>query len=401
MLRTRTCRIGVIGVALIPVLRVPLHADNGYTPPVEVRTVEELPQMGSGLRFRQSLDSSIPGVTWKETPLRNIFWQISNLYQVAILVDRRIDPTFAPEVAVSNESLWGVIQELCRHVSAEPRTVGNCVYIGPVDRADLVRTLIELRKEGLLTLRNETSKNQWINLQRPRSVRWGDLTTPKEIIEQIAERFSFQVSGSELLPHDLCRGGAFPEMAAAEMVTLILVQYDLTFRWSDDLRSISIESMPSDTREIVVERSVIVTGAMRSRIKQQSSASLQLRFEGAKVVVRGRLEDVETFVAEVSGKRTKEKAGSSPGGVVPLQQREFTLAVTGVPIQAILENLERSGITFEYDSATFADRGVDLGTPVSVGLMRASAQEFFSAIFRPIAVDFVIDGTTVRLRPRN
>lgn len=402
MLRTRRRHPGIIAAALAVCIAALVGADDGYTPPATIRAETELPVTQSGAKFQQAMNSVVPGVAWKETPLRGILRQLSEIYQVAIICDRRIDPTLSPEVTVSGETLRGVVETLSRRIAADERIVGNAVYIGPPERAELVRTLIELRKRELVSMKGTASQERWIKPQRPRSVRWGDLTSPRQIANRIADRFAFTISNIESLPHDLCGGGSLAEMTAAEMLTLLLIQYDLTFTWGHDLETITLVPLPSDSSEITVDQRFQPRGSLASAIEalRQKHRRLDARIEGREIVVRGRVEQIEAIEPEITGRRGSSASKVSPPDVVALERRQFTLSVSGVPVQTIIANLERSGTTFQYDAAALKDAGIDLKTPVSVDVVQASAREFFAAIFRPVGVDFEIDGTTVTLRPR-
>jgi hypothetical protein len=228
------------------------------------------------------------------------------------------------------------------------------------------------------------------------------LTEPAEALRLIAGRFGLRIENPELIPYDLWAGAVLPEMTAAEALTLMLVQRDLTYAWGDDLSSIRLVPLPADRSAIVVERRYPLTGSAGETVARwtEKVPGITAEVAGREVVVRGTVEQQEAVDQERTGRRV-EKGNPGPGepAVVPLARRKFSLTVSRVPVKAVMAKLEESGIRFEYDAARLAEAGVDLDAPVSLDLKQADADALLKALFGPTGAAFEVRGATVRLRP--
>ena len=85
----------------------------------------------TGARFRTELDQATSG-TWTNVEFRDLLNKLSVERRVAILLDRRIDPTVRVPLDIVNRSLTEGIQEIARKVDAEVSVPENVVYVGPL-----------------------------------------------------------------------------------------------------------------------------------------------------------------------------------------------------------------------------------------------------------------------------
>src|SRR5690606_33445558 len=92
------------------------------------------------------------------------------------------------------------------------------------------------------------------DLLKSRTVVWPDLTEPASISHDVADRFKLRIENPEAIPHDLWAGAVFPEMDAADMLTLALIPFDMTFEWSSDFSAIRLIPLPMDRTTIGIER---------------------------------------------------------------------------------------------------------------------------------------------------
>src|SRR5688572_19383173 len=137
------CRTGSvvcqISVAVVAAAGGPpgFAAPDVTTRPIEVRT-EPSPQAPvTGTRLRQTLDAPVAGLTWGGVPLRDALREAGEAFSVAIVRDRRIDPTRPANVEVSNVPLRDVLAEAAAGADGEVRVVGNVAYLGPPDAAEV------------------------------------------------------------------------------------------------------------------------------------------------------------------------------------------------------------------------------------------------------------------------
>ena len=350
----------------------------------------------TGLKFHTELDQATSG-SWTNVELRSLLNELAGERHVSIVLDRRIDPTVRQPVDIVNRPLKDGLHEIARKVAADVSVPENVVYVGPPAAVRRLRTLIELRSAELQSKTNPVREGRRTELTRPRTFSWDDLDTPGDILKQIADRHHLAIQKSELLPHDLWAGNSLPNITAAEALSLVLIQFNLTFAWVDAGQGIELMPIPD---QVVVER--------RSRAKGRSSADtlkviaerfpeLDAKLEGADVLVRGTLEDHEAVTALLNPSSTRKPAGQTPA---PLRQRIFTLTFKRAPVRDVMKKLEESGVVFAYDAAALTAAGVNLDQTVDLDLNKASADEFFKALFAPLKLSVEIDNLTVKLTPK-
>jgi hypothetical protein len=110
---------------------------------------------------------------------------------------------------------------------------------------------------------------------------------------------------------------------------------------------------------------------------------LDVSAEGSELVVRGTLEQHEAVAALLNGSPAKS-----------------TTKFKRVPVRAVMKKLEESGVVFTYDAAKLEAAGIDLDQAIDLEVDKATADEFFQALFTPLKLAFEIDNLTVKLTPK-
>lgn len=366
-------------------------------PEPEVLLDRPVPERATGRAFRQVLDRRM-AATWRSVPLRRILRRIGNERKIAILLDGRIDPGQELPVDVSNQPVREALQAIAEKVSARAVVVGNTVYIGPPERAGTLRTLVRLRTDELFEEPSGSRKERALDLVRKRTVHWNDLDRPADIVQQIAERYGLQVRRLDRVPHDLWARGTLPEASAPQALSLILIQFDLTFVWTDDGGGIRIGPVPEN---VAVERTYASRGmsteAALERIRAEVPGA-EAEVRGDKIHVRGTVDEQEAVAALLDPTRNEKSDDREPP--VSLERQQFTLTIRRVPVRAVMKKLAESGVRFKYDAEALKAAGIDLNQKISLQARDVTAAEFFRKLFGPLGLEFAIDGATVRLTPR-
>jgi hypothetical protein len=389
-----TC--GQAGPPPPPVLpRTSVNSTIGVSAP-PVRSPSSAGEFLTGAKFRLELDQATSG-SWTNLELRNLLNKLGLERRIAILLDRRIDPSARLSLDIVNQSLIDCLHEIARRSSAEISVTDNVVYIGPPAAARRLRTLIELRSAELSSksaLIKETRRHE---LSRPQKFSWDDLETPVHLLQQFTERFHLEDSSPAQIPHDLWAAGTLPGQTAAEALSLILIQFDLTFSWHPGGAGVELVSIPE---LVAIERRQRIKGRtpaeLRQRI-QERLPDLDTQIDGNDLVIRGTMEEHEVVAALINPTTTKKPAQQAPA---PLRQRTFTLQFKRIPVSDVMKKLEESNVVFVYDPAALRQAGVDLGQPIDLELNKATAETFFQALFSPLKLTFEIDHLTVKLIPK-
>ena len=351
----------------------------------------------TGERFEAELESTLSAV-WQNESLRHVVQRIVELQGVSLLVDRRIDPTQNVQVEVTDRRLRDVVGEVAAGVRAGVSVVSNTVYVGPPDCSAKLRTLVELRVAELSAGKVSAPAGRRIALLGERSFTWNDLAEPRTLVERIAAQNQLTVDGLDLVPHDLWAAATLPACDAVEALSLVLIQFDLTFAWGQGASGVQIVPAPL---EAAIERSYEpgrITAAAAIEKWRDAVPGLEARAENRRVVVRGTAEQHQA-VNDLLHPRARRPQQNTAISDAPLSKRRFTLQRRG-PASAVIAALRRSGIEIVYDEQRLAAAKLDLGQLVDIDVKNATAEQFFAALCGPLGLTFTIDERTVTLEPR-
>lgn len=204
-----------------------------------VQVDRPVPLRRTSVSFQRALAARI-SATWEKVPLRTIVNRISDTQKVAVLLDRRIDPTQEPAVAVRKTTVLDTLKSVAGKVSAEAVVVGNVVYIGPPKSAAALTAAIKARTGELRKQTRGLPARERLKFAGRRTLHWNDLDRPRELVKSFAGKWGYEVQGLKTIPHDLWAGCTLPSVSAVEGLSLLLVQFDQTFRWQPKLQGIAV-----------------------------------------------------------------------------------------------------------------------------------------------------------------
>jgi hypothetical protein len=307
---------------------------------------------------------------------------------LAILIDRRVDPGQPLEVSLTDTPISDLLTRI-----AEERGLGvsffePVLYVGPPNTARRLRTFVAMRKEELNQLPN-LQRMAWI---QARPWQWDDLATPRELLEQLAKEGKFEIEGMEAIPHDLWAGADLPPLGMVERLSLVLAQFDLTYR-PQGPGKIKLEPM---WEEVWMERSY--NAAKPEELAEKLTTALpgvKTRVENGKVVVRGLLEQLEQI--EAGAVKTTKPAVASD---VPLERRTFTLTAENKPVATVLDFLRQQlGLDIRVNSTKLRQSGKSLDMLISVSVKDASVDATLKAVLTPAGLQFRRENKVVFIEP--
>ncbi len=355
-----------------------------------------LPALRHGQEFRETLGQPLTA-TWENIAARSLFRRLADAQGIGILLDCRVDPTTVVPHSQTGQSLEAGMLSIAKRLECGLSLAGNTAYVGPQESADWLRTTIEQHEAVLVKEGGAISEGRKFALFDRKTIHWQDLDTPREILQQIARRYELEIVGLDRVPHDLWASATIPYATAAESLTLVLVQLSLDFEWNADGSAVTI--IPHQLPTLIEKRyppKKSQTAAVTLAAWLEAQPHLQGRVEGQEIVIAGRVEDHERLSGRPGIGDRKPVGAADP---VPLRRRRFTLRVENIPVRAILRELEKSGVTFQFDADVFAKAKVNLDTPVSLDVKGVDADEFLKALLGTIGVKFTIDDRTVTLTP--
>ncbi len=358
----------------------------------------------TGPTFRKALEQPVSG-TWggNDVNLRTILRAIAEARQVAVLPDRRIDPTGNRQATAAGEPLGDFLERFAAGSNAGIAVVGNTVYLGPPVATAKLRTLVSLRTQELFD-KSTIPDGRRSALTRGITFRWDDLSRPAEVLMRLSEQYGLGIEGQELVPHDLWGEALLPDADAIEALSLVLIQFDLTFAWLDHGKAVRIERVPS---RVAIERAHQPSRRMSAEAAvadwKEKIPGLEARVEKGKVLVNG-TEELHDLVERVRRGGTvpdKSAAGDGPPRK-PLKFERYTLRMKNQPASALLKELgtpAQGQLIFEYNADEFKAAGINLDKLISLEVKKATIEELLKATLDPLGVTFEIVDRTVKLKP--
>jgi hypothetical protein len=354
----------------------------------------------TGKAFQQILKEPL-SVTWAQVDLRTVSRRLEENRKVALLIDRRLDPSATLDFSADDLPLDELVARLAEVRGGVTRVVGNTVYLAPAEPSAPLRTLVALRTRELNdAIREGTGKRGFV---KPSDFAWNDLATPRELLERLAQRHSFELRGIEQVPHDLWAAGHLPQSTVAEALSLILIQFDLTFAWRKGGAGVQIEPIPEEPR---LEQSHAAPKGTKPRAwlerVEQELPGRKAKLTGEAVVFAGSQEEHEAIEAlrdQLRGTRLPTKKGKETASGA--KEVRYTLRMQDKPVGSLLKTLEsrQPAYQFEYDAAALQQAGIKLEQRITLDVKEVTLEELLRTALSQVRLGFEIDGQRVRLYP--
>ncbi len=316
---------------------------------------------------------------------------------IMIIRDRRVDPGSPCEYEPAEGKRTIALSAISRTQDGLGwQPLGPVIYLGPKTSAIRLSLLTELLDEQLKASRTTIPSDVGARLRRRTSLKWDDLTSPREILEQLCTAAQVRLENAEDIPHDLWARSELPPLSFIEATVLILNQFDLTLSpaGGDRFRV----GPPDET--FSWDASYAIGKSQQSAIEEQlqrEGLSPELRWSTSRVTVVGSLPDHLWWMDRVQ--QDSEKAGQGTSGNSPagLRQRLFTLRVERATMGALIAEFRRQGIRIEIANETSAEVQQALKQPIEVDASQKKADEFFRSVFGDRFAKVEVTDDSVRL----
>lgn len=328
--------------------------------------------------------------------LRAYLQRLARDRELALLLDRRIDPEQQVAVAIRAATFVSGLRELVGQLPAEVTTLGDTLIVGPVQPVRQLRTRVWIARQQLDELGSFTPKRQF-ELLRRYPLAWEELATPREILEQIATRYKLTVTNIDRLPHDLWPAGQLAYPNSIEALTVLLSQFELSFAWVD-AQTIQLIDQPAEVAILQTHRPRGMTMDQALERVLDQFPHLQIRQQGAEFAFAGLVEEHE-LVALLIGARTAPRMPPVPTEVTPLRDRRFTLKMVRKPFGSLMATLQQQGIDVRYDAAALAAAQVDLTQNISLELEQATIDLLLLKACELVGLNYEIRDEVIHLIP--
>ena len=210
----------------------------------DMNDAADAPKWAAGAALRRQLVEPVD-LLWSANPLRQAVTGLSRSLRVAVLIDRRVDPGQRVDLAFQGEPLGAVFEAIARHCGLGVSRLDNVVYLGPPAAAERLRGVATQWAAALRPL----APDRRAAFFRRKKLAWPDFSTPRDLLLQLGREGGLTLLNPERIPHDLWAAADLPPLSLADRLTLVAVQFDLTFRVTADGRRIELVPIPKDGAE--------------------------------------------------------------------------------------------------------------------------------------------------------
>lgn len=358
----------------------------------------------TGEALRDQLATPI-GVNWVDNPVRQGLANLSRSQQVAIFLDRRVDPGRRVTLACEETPLEEVLRRIADELELGQCIVDSVVYIGPKATAERLPTLSMVKKDQARKLPPAMVKR----LAERKPFAWEMLAAPRELIEKLAGEISAQSPDLAFFPHDLWPASEWPAMSAIDRLTLLLAGFDLTFDLTLDENAAARQSglvlrlapMPA---EVLARREHRAIGDGQRTLERlrELFPEAQIRLQQGKLEVLASAEDHEAIDRALrgespSGRPTARTSGRPPAASAAGAEKRYTLKTPAQPVGGLAKALGKQlGLEVTLDRSAESR----LATPVAIEVREATLEELLDALVAPAGLAYELDGRTLVIKAR-
>lgn len=179
-------------------------------------------------------------VWWRDGELRDRLMAFSNSEKIAIMLDRRVDPSTLMNVGIEKRTVEQIFWRVSEAAEIGVCRIEDCYYFGPVDTV----VALPVALESLSRQAKKVSRRSAVKWTVKRPVRTGQIVATKELIKAIASKHGFTINGLQELPHDLWFSVSLPPTSVLGQMQLMLAGFGKTFKINPDGKSITIIDFP-------------------------------------------------------------------------------------------------------------------------------------------------------------
>jgi hypothetical protein len=346
--------------------------------------------MGPGLQKQLARPIDI---AWSDNPLRRALSNLSRAQEVAVLIDRRVDPDRKLTLTLEQVPLRDAFEEIAQQQELGFRLVGPAAYFGPPKAAARIRTTISLRTEEVRRLPANVSR-QFLQVK---PLAWSDFATPRDLLGQLAQENGLTLKGLDQVPHDLWAGADLPPLALVVRLTLIAAQFDLTFEVSPNGKTVTLVPVPEEVAVLHV-----YDGGRQAQAVAKQYAALaphaQIKVVGNQVHVKGLVEDHE----QITSPRRLGKRRPPPPAHDLGKTRIDKMAAQDAPVGQVLRAIAKDpklNLDLRIDQQALQEAGISLDQPISFSVQNASLDELLTEVVKPARLKFRRHGNVVEIAP--
>jgi len=175
---------------------------------------------------------------------------------VVILRDRRIDPRRRISVETGFVPRLHVLEQISSAIPDGAFCVTeDFACIGPADAICRLPILLNHKADQVNALRKKIDAAAFRRLTAKTDASWEQLSEPRQILLDHAMTAGAVIKNPDAIPHDVWAETRLPRVSFSELATVILNQFDLTFKLASDRVELTI--IPVDPDETLEHRYLV------------------------------------------------------------------------------------------------------------------------------------------------
>jgi hypothetical protein len=296
----------------------------------------------TGAQFQQRLAQPVD-ILWSNNPLRAAVAGLSAAQQVAILIDRRVDPGQKLQLTARGVPMETALQMIAERCGLGVSRLGAVVYLGPPPAAQRLHPIAAAFEQAVRQLSTPARRT----FLHSKSLNWEDLASPRELLAQLGQQNGIEIAGLERVPHDLWAAVDLPSLSLIDRLTLIAAQFDLTFKVAADGARLELVPVPDSLSMPAANREA---GSAASPPPKPSLAQPAASVERIRI------------------------------------QR---LSVQAGPLGPVLRQLaQRLGLELRIDEKALQQAGISLDQRITVKIENATVDELLRQLLKPAGLMF-------------
>lgn len=325
-------------------------------------------------------------VRWGKIPLRVAADQLSAGSQVAIFIDRRIDPQTEVSL-ISEQPTFALLDELAQSADLEIAVVDSVIYLAPPGKGDQLGALAFQHQQQRLPA-------PWRD-RRP--LNWPRLTAPGDALERLFAQRRVTVDNMEAIPHDLWRETQLPASPLVLQTELIVAGFGLHCH-IDATGEASLEPVPAISpffrqRYAVPQRFRWDESLLELAVGREVLRSDNLQRTRESVTLVGTSWQHAKLRALLLRRSAANPTNPSAG------KTQYTLPKTKGSLRRLIPGLAKSLKLQVQLSDQVTDEMLDQVVEFSV--TKATRDQLLDALLKDSALEYRIDGSKWIVRPKN
>ncbi len=301
-------------------------------------------------RRTAGLDAAVHAI-WTRVPLREWTTRVAMLAGKPVILDRRIDPDLPVTRTAAGESLRDLLHEIAGDADAAVDELAGTIRIVPATAAGKATRSDVDRQHRLAQLPPPLR----IKLADKEPWRYAAGALPRDLVAAAIAEAGLEVAGLDTIPHDHFPAANIPPLSLAERLDLVLFHFDRRILWTAEHDRAIGRIVPMDADLMPV------AATPHSPARPNDSSSPRLPSRTVKV------------------------------------RDEFTLRLAAPLDQALEAIASQLDLEIEIDGPSLAAKGINPGEIVRVEVEKASRDELFDSILRPLGLQWKIGGKRLRV----